>query len=498
MKKISIIGSVLSLLLTWQVAAQDTQAVKYASTITVADLERHLTYLASDELEGRDTGAKGQKLAADYLADFYKGLGLTGPVDGSYFQKFQLASVQYKEVELKVGKQKLVNNEDFVFVGDADAKRNQKADLVFLGLASDENLAKVDVKGKLVGLWTIGESAQAAQKKVMDAGAKGIVMVTMEGQANFDRIANRYKSLSGRGRLGFEKPTVQEPVFMVSSDKMASLFGVSIADLKEAAKNNPASVPSQKATFKVVKETETVDTENVMGFLEGTDKKEEVLVITSHYDHIGISSDGQINNGADDDGSGTVGVMEIAEAFAKAAQEGNRPRRSVLFLNVSAEEKGLLGSEYYADNPVFPLENTVNNINIDMIGRIDYEYQDAENKDYVYVIGSEMLSSQLKIINDYNNITYTNLILDYRYDAEDDPNRFYYRSDHYNFAKHNIPVIFFFNGVHDDYHQPTDTVDKIEFDLLEKRTKLIFHTSWDLANREHRTPVDGTNTRTER
>lgn len=498
MKKISIIGTALSLLLTWQVFAQDAQAVKYASTITVADLERHLNYLASDELEGRDTGAKGQKLAAEYIAEFYKNLGLTGPVDGSYFQKFQLASVQYKEVELKVGKQKLVNNEDFVFIGDADQKRNQKADLVFLGLASDENLSKVDVKDKLVGLWTIGENAQEARQKVLDAGAKGIVIVTMEGQANFDRIANRYKSLSGRGRLGFEKPTVQEPVFMVSSDKMASLFGVSITDLKEAAKNNPASIPSQKATFKVVKETETVDTENVMGFLEGTDKKEEVLILTSHYDHIGINSDGQINNGADDDGSGTVAVMEIAEAFAKAAQEGKRPRRSVLFLNVSAEEKGLLGSEYYADNPVFPLENTVNNINIDMIGRIDYEYQDAENKDYVYVIGSEMLSSHLKVINDYNNITYTNLILDYRYDAEDDPNRFYYRSDHYNFAKHNIPVIFFFNGVHDDYHQPTDTVDKIEFDLLQKRTKLIFHTSWDLANREQRTPVDGTNTRLER
>jgi len=498
MKKISIIGTALSLLLTWQVAAQDAQAVKYASTITVADLERHLTYLASDELEGRDTGAKGQKLAADYIAEFYKSLGLTGPVEGSYFQKFQLASVQYKEVELKVGKQKLVNNEDFVFIGDADQKRNQKADLVFLGLASDENLSKVDVKDKLVGLWTIGENAQEARQKVLDAGAKGIVIVTMEGQANFDRIANRYKSLSGKGRLGFEKPTVQEPVFMVSSDKMASLFGLSIEELKEAAKNNPASVPSQKATFKVVKEVETVDTENVMGFLEGTDKKEEVLVLSSHYDHIGISSDGQINNGADDDGSGTVAVMEIAEAFSRAAKEGKRPRRSVLFLNVSGEEKGLLGSEFYSDNPIFPLENTVNNINIDMVGRIDYEYEDAENKDYVYVIGSEMLSSQLKTINEYNNITYTNLILDYRYDAEDDPNRFYYRSDHYNFAKHNIPVIFFFNGVHDDYHQPTDTVDKIEFDLLEKRTKLIFHTSWDLANREYKTPVDGTNTRTER
>lgn len=498
MKRIYLVGGLFATLFTWQAGAQDLQSVKYASTITTTDLERHLNYLASDELEGRDTGAKGQKLAADYLAEFYKGLGLNGPVDGSYFQKFQLASVMYKEVELKVGKQKLVNNEDFVFIGDADQKRNQKADLVFLGLASDENLSKVDVKDKLVGLWTIGESAQEARKKVMDAGAKGIIIVTMEGQANFDRIANRYKSLSGKGRLGFEKPTVQEPVFMVSSDKMASLFGLSIEELKEAAKNNPASVPSQKATFKVVKEVETVDTENVMGFLEGTDKKEEVLVLSSHYDHIGISSDGQINNGADDDGSGTVAVMEIAEAFALAAKEGKRPRRSVLFLNVSGEEKGLLGSEFYSDNPVFPLENTINNINIDMVGRIDYEYQDAENKDYVYVIGSEMLSSQLKTINEYNNITYTNLILDYRYDAEDDPNRFYYRSDHYNFAKHNIPVIFFFNGVHDDYHQPTDTVDKIEFDLLEKRTKLIFHTSWDLANREYKTPVDGTNTRTER
>jgi hypothetical protein len=498
MKKLFVMGWLVSVLLPWQSIAQDAQAVEYASTITTEDLEKHLTYLASDELEGRDTGEKGQKLAAEYLVNFYKSIGLTGPVDGDYLQKFQLSSVTWEEVELKVGKQKLVNNEDFVFIGDGDVKKTQKTELVFLGLANEENLNKVDVKGKLVGLWSIGEAAQEAIRKIMDAGANGIVIVTMEGQANFDRIANRYKSLSGKGRLGFDQPTVQEPVFMVSSDRMASLFGSTIEELKEAAKNDPASIPSQKASYKIKKSKEVVDTENVMGFLEGTDKKEEVLVISSHYDHIGITSDGEINNGADDDGSGTVSVMEIAEAFATAAKEGNRPRRSVLFLNVSGEEKGLLGSEYYSDNPVFPLENTVNNINIDMVGRIDYEYQDAENQDYVYVIGSEMLSSQLKTINEYNNITYTNLILDYRYDAEDDPNRFYYRSDHYNFAKHNIPVIFFFNGVHDDYHQPTDTVDKIEFELMEKRAKLIFHTSWDLANREHRTPVDGTNTRKER
>lgn len=498
MKRIAVIGSVMATLFTWQVTAQDSEAVKYASTITTTDLEKHLSYLASDELEGRDTGSKGQKLAGDYIAEFYKQLGLIGPVGGSYFQEFELVNVKFKEVTLKVGKQKLVNNKDFVFIGDGDLKRNTKADLVFLGLASDENLNEIEVKDKIVGVWAVGESAQEARKKVMDAGAKGIIMVTMEGTENFDRLGSRYKSQASSGRLGFEKPTAQEPVFMVSSEKMGSLFGLSEQEIKEAAQSNPGSVAQQKVVFKIVKEVEKVHTENVMGYLEGTDKKEEVLVISSHYDHIGISSDGQINNGADDDGSGTVTVMEIAEAFALAAKDGKRPRRSVLFLNVSGEEKGLLGSEYYSDHPIFPLENTVNNLNIDMVGRIDYEYEDAENQDYIYVIGSEMLSSQLKIINEYNNITYTDLILDYRYDAEDDPNRFYYRSDHYNFAKHNIPVIFFFNGVHDDYHQPTDTIEKIEFELMEKRAKLIFHTSWDLANREHRTPVDGTNTRTER
>jgi Zn-dependent M28 family amino/carboxypeptidase len=279
---------------------------------------------------------------------------------------------------------------------------------------------------------------------------------------------------------------------------MAELFGQPIEILKEAAKTNPESIKSQKTAFQVKKNIAPVESSNVMGYLEGTDLKDEVLVISSHYDHVGVSSTGEIFNGADDDGSGTVSVMEIAQAFATAAKEGQRPRRSILFLNVTGEEKGLLGSEYYGDHPIFPMANTVNNINIDMVGRIDYEYQDAENKDYIYVIGSEMLSSQLKKINEYNNITYTDLILDYRYDAEDDPNRFYYRSDHYNFAKHNVPVIFFFNGVHDDYHQVTDTVDKIEFPLMEKRAKLVFHTAWDLANRDKRTPVDGTNTRTER
>lgn len=498
MNKGLFLGGALMMGMMVPAMAQDPTQVKYANTITVEDLTKHLTYLASDEMKGRDTGSPEGKIAAQYLADFYKGLGLTAPVSGSYFQNVPLVSANFSKVTLQIGKTKLVENTDFVFTGDGNMAKAAKGDLVFLGLVTDENLAKVDVKGKLVGLWAVGVRSNDLVTKVMDAGAAGIVIVTMEGQANFDRIANRYKTLAGRGRIGFDQEIKQRPIFMVSSDKMAQLFSTPVETLKEAAKSNPGSIAAQKATYQVVKTKTPVEAVNVMGFLEGTDKKEEVLVISSHYDHVGVNGEGDAFNGADDDGSGTVSVMEIAEAFATAAKEGKKPRRSILFLNVTGEEKGLLGSEYYAENPVFPIANTVNNINIDMVGRIDYEYQKAENKDYIYVIGSEMLSSQLKKINEYNNITYTNLILDYRYDAEDDPNRFYYRSDHYNFAKFNIPVIFFFNGVHDDYHQVTDTVDKIEFPLMTKRAKLIFHTAWDLANRDQRTPVDGTNTRTDR
>jgi Zn-dependent M28 family amino/carboxypeptidase len=497
MKKRLFLTGALAVGLSMNLLAQNSDQVKYATTITTSDLKKHLTYLASDELQGRDTGSEGGKKAGNYLADFYKNIGLVGPVNGSYFQPFNLASISYKNV-LQVGKTKLVENTDFIFIGDGDMKKAINTELVFLGLVTDENLAKVNVKGKLVGIWAIGVRTNDLITKLMNAGAAGVIQVTMEGQSNFDRVANRYRASAGEGRIGFEKPVTQRPVFMVSSDKMGALFGTSVEILKEAAKSNPESIKSQKASYLITKSSKVVPTENVMGYLEGTDKKEEVLVISSHYDHVGVDGKGEVFNGADDDGSGTVSVMEIAEAFAMAAKDGLKPRRSILFLNVTGEEKGLLGSEYYSENPIFPLANTVNNINIDMVGRIDYEYQKAENKDYIYVIGSEMLSTQLKKINEYNNFTYTDLILDYRYDAEDDPNRFYYRSDHYNFAKHNIPVLFFFNGVHDDYHQVTDTVDKIEFPLMAKRAQLIFHTAWDLANREKRTPVDGTNTRTDR
>lgn len=230
------------------------------------------------------------------------------------------------------------------------------------------------------------------------------------------------------------------------------------------------------------------ETENVVAMIKGSQFPEQVVVVSAHYDHVGMNAQGQVFNGADDDGSGTVAVMQVAQAFKKAVEAGYRPKRTLLFLHFTGEEKGLLGSLYYAENPIFPLANTVADLNIDMIGRVDKFHEGEPN--YVYLIGSDRLSSALDSVINQQNRKYTKLLLDYKYNAEDDPNRFYYRSDHYNFAKHNIPVVFFFNGVHEDYHQLTDTADKINYDLLSKRAKLVFYTAWEIANRDQRLVVD--------
>lgn len=224
-----------------------------------------------------------------------------------------------------------------------------------------------------------------------------------------------------------------------------------------------------------------VETENVAAIIKGSKFPDEYIVISSHLDHIGIKN-GEINNGADDDGSGTVALLEIAEAFKMAADVGQGPKRSLIFLHVTGEEKGLLGSSYYAKNPLYPLTQTMTNLNVDMIGRTDPKREDKD-PNYIYLIGADRLSQDLHDISEATNTKYTQFKLDYTFNEEKDPNRFYYRSDHYNFAKNNIPVIFYFSGTHEDYHKPGDTPDKIMYDLLAKRTQLIFYTAWELANR---------------
>ncbi|MCL1665638.1 M28 family metallopeptidase [Elizabethkingia ursingii] len=263
--------------------------------------------------------------------------------------------------------------------------------------------------------------------------------------------------------------------------------------INQYKKNGIGHPPSMSSYYQKVpseymsKRKKINDSENILAYIEGSEKPNEIIVVSAHYDHVGMNN-GQIYNGADDDGSGTVGVMAIAEAFHKAKKAGHGPKRSILFLHVTGEEKGLFGSSYYSDNPIFPLANTVADLNIDMIGRVDPLHKD--NPNFVYVVGSEMLSSQLKEAVEKANKATHNLYLDYKYDDPKDPDRIYYRSDHYNFAKHNIPIAFFFDGIHEDYHKPTDTPDKIDYPLLMKRTQLVFTIAWDLANRPDRIVVD--------
>ena len=223
--------------------------------------------------------------------------------------------------------------------------------------------------------------------------------------------------------------------------------------------------------------------QNVIGYIEGSEFPDEYVFIAAHSDHVGVI-DGEIYNGADDNGSGTAAVLEMAEAFSLAIKDGYQPKRSIVFLHVTAEEVGLHGSRYYTENPVYPLKNTVATLNIDMIGRVDYRHID--NEDYVYLIGSDKISTELHFVAQKANSQFTNLDLDYKYNEDNDPNRYYYRSDHYNFALKGVPVIFFFNGEHEDYTKPTDTADKIIYPLLAKRAQLVFATAWYLANAEKR------------
>jgi Zn-dependent M28 family amino/carboxypeptidase len=284
----------------------------------------------------------------------------------------------------------------------------------------------------------------------------------------------------------FLSPAVAEKIFNTTMTKLMAAAG------EDGKKPALKKVAPGKIVYKTTVDIKTVKSENVLGYLEGTDKKDELIIITSHYDHIGKKSGtgagDRINNGADDDGSGTVAVLQLAKAFAQAKMNGHGPRRSILFMTVAGEENGLLGSEYYTQYPVFPLAKTVVNLNIDMIGRRDEQHR--ESPPYVYVIGADKLSSELHELSESINKKYTNLVFDYTYNDEEHPARLYYRSDHWNFAQKNIPIIFYFDGIHEDYHQPSDEVDKIEFDLLTARTKCVFFTAWEIANRSERIKPD--------
>lgn len=479
--------------------AQDEVAKKYGDLITISDLKENLTILASDALEGRETGTRGQKMAAAFIAAHFQELGLTAPVNGSNYQTVELLRSLPGDSYIKAGNTTFKNFESIAYAGSMDSNGEVTLPVVFVGKGGADDYTEVSVEGKAALILVSGEASPRRLAAVArEKGAK-IVLVTYADANEAKALLDQYKGYLSGGSISlksssssatnagmfFVTPEVAEKAMNTTMDKLTKTIAA------DAKKGSLKKVKAGSMTYKTALKVETVKSENILGFLEGSDKKDEVVVITAHYDHIGTRPTGEgdrINNGADDDGSGTVSVLQLAKVFAQAKKDGKGPRRSILFMTVTGEEKGLLGSEYYSENPIYPLDKTVVNLNIDMVGRRDPQHKDSAP--YVYVIGADKLSTELHQLSEATNKTYTNLIFDYTYNDENHPTNLYRRSDHWNFAKKNIPIIFYFDGIHEDYHKPSDEVSKIEFDLLQKRAQCVFFTAWEIVNRDNRIVPD--------
>mgnify|MGYP000911052518 CR=1 FL=1 len=497
----------------------------YAATITPELLKPMLDKLASAEMQGRETGKEGQRRAADYIASRFSAIGLTPAGDrNTYMQRVSLQNDSWKEISLKVGEQEFKNRADYYIYPayNNNIPLLELKEVVFVGYGIEDpkynDYGNADVKGKAVifydgepmdndykSLITGGQNRSPWsldwKKKVRLAKSKGASMVFIVDPNIGENLRNNRKLISTRGwkaaDAGYDKsldemtnnmfisPAVAAAILGKKSDKAED----AISALRSGKTFKPVKVKS-KVEVRMEKETRFLEGSNVIGVIEGSDPrlKNEYVFVTAHYDHLGMPDSSVIYFGADDNASGTTGVIGIAQAFAEARKKGFGPKRTVVFMLVSGEEKGLLGSRFYVDFPVFPLSKTVVDINIDMIGRVDNAH--AGNPNYVYVIGSDRLSTELHQINENSNKFFTQLELDYKYNAPDDPNHFYERSDHYNFAERGIPAIFYFNGTHADYHKPTDTADKIDFSAMAKRAQLAFHTAWDISQRTIRLPVN--------
>ncbi|WP_179006700.1 M28 family peptidase [Winogradskyella forsetii] len=495
---------------TKSIKIENIDPEEYASTITSDELKTMLYTYASDKFEGRNTGEKGQKLAVEYLKGQYKSMTVPTPLgDDDYFQEVPLEKHKVAEGNLTINGNDYLNFEDLVVLAAPYSINMSIDDIVYVGFGIDDDnysdYHNLDVKGKFVlakageprdadgnfitsgktdnTKWTNGrQSISSKREAATENGAKGLIFINNE---QFSKYAPYYQSQAASGSTGrlSLKSNTDGMIMILANEDLGKEIYASIA------KNNTPKLIETAINFDIENKSETIISENVVAYIKGSEKPDEIVVISAHLDHEGIKN-GEIYNGADDDGSGTVAILEIAEAFKTAEKAGHGPKRSILFLHVTGEEKGLLGSRHYTDNdPIFPLENTVADLNIDMIGRTDPK-RTTGTRNYIYLIGSDKLSTELHYISEEANTKYVNMELDYTFNDDNDPNRFYYRSDHYNFAKHNIPVIFYFNGTHADYHKPTDTPDKIQYDLLETRTRLVFYTAWEVANRAERIVVD--------
>lgn len=495
--------------------SQTDDASKYAATIAIPDLQKQLTIIASDEFEGRETGTEGQRKAAAYIESQFRLMGLKmAPGMNGYQQFYPLYKDTMLSAALKIGDRTGTYETDFIIPMENHSGKFQTNEIVFAGYGiEDKNYNDYDginVKGKLVvivlgepkkdgnylvtgtdksGEWTFpGLSKKLALAATKEAA--GVIVLNPGWDVFSRRMVDETKSSRLYYPTEKEENNLKINYALVTHGFAKDILGdradyfIQMAKTSMAFSKEDAWQKAAEVSFGYENKSNVIEASNVLGLIEGTDKKDEYVFLTAHYDHLG-KRNGKIYYGADDDGSGTVAVIQMAAAFLKAKAEGKGPRRTIVFMTVSGEEKGLWGSEYYSDHPVLPLDKTSVDLNTDMVGRIDTERKSADTANYVYVVGHDKISSDLPLINEAVNKKYTNLTLDYKFDDPADPERIYFRSDHYNFARKGVPVLFFYDGMlKADYHKPTDTVDKINWQLYEKRVHMIFHTAWEMANRD--------------
>lgn len=452
-------------------AQKPAKPESYAKTISADDLKKHLYIIASKEMGGRETGTEGERKAAAYIENEFKRIGLQPGNGNSYHQFYNLYQDSLLNATLEVNGQRYELDRDFNVPVSQNIEATMRfSEAVFISANATDSTKNANLAGKLV---IVPRSANTQY-----LNTKGVAAILFIAT---DFPKSTPASRKGGQSVNIFRRSLSAQQFSISENVARAIMKNNYDSLKNA--KNVQTIPT-RILLGMSKASLPIQTSNVLGVLPGTDLKDEYLFITAHHDHIGKRGDSVINYGADDDGSGTVSVIEMAEAFAKAKKEGRGPRRSIVFMTVSGEEKGLLGSEYYASNAIYPMDKTTADLNIDMIGRSDPKRTQGDSTNYVYVVGDDKLSSDLRTISEQVNKKYMKLELDYKFNDPNDPMRIYYRSDHYNFAKNGVPIIFYFNGTHADYHRPGDTPDKINYPLMAKRAQLVFHTAWEMANRD--------------
>jgi hypothetical protein len=467
-----------------QAFTQKDPSKHLAESITVSALKKHISTLASDEMEGRENGKKGQKKAAAYIMQQLVNAGIS-PIMGTYFQDVPFIEIVPEQIKIFINGKPLSYIKDFEHYKDFDNATIQQAECLFVAFGSKKSFAVADknftVKDKIIFIAGGSEKKNipSISKRVEyahDLEAKAVFIIQDSGEFSSDSsyLMEREQALV----RDFSNPI---PVFFIAQNYADSLFQSTDFSLKKWLKKSKPRHLDLILDIEVKMVNDSQKGENVLAFIPGTELKNEIVILLAHYDHLGVKGN-EVFNGADDNATGTAALIEIAKTLQLAKSKGSGFKRSVLFILTTGEEKGLLGSKYYVQNPLFSPEQTFAVLNVDMIGRSDEKHQ--SNPKYIYLVGANFISPVLQEICETQNDKYTNLALDYTYNSKDHPERFYYRSDHYPFARQGVPSVFYFSGIHNDYHQNTDTVEKINFEKVQLVTRFIFHTAWDLLNTE--------------